>query len=210
MADLVAFPDIGVTMLDFQLVDPANVARMEGRRTETDYSYEPYWRASYSLPPVNNDNTGAVRVFLERRGTFLAHDQSRPRPLSYDDGSALSGTKAVGGTFDGDAAINDLTDRLVPIIQGLPASFALTAGDYVEFRKSAKIRSLHRIAADVVGNASGVVTLTLETPVPDEFTTSDTVHFEKPSCVMQVTSRSTPMTVVNSTFSFDAVEVFPR
>ena len=210
MADPVAFPNIGITMLDFDLVDPVNIARMEGRRTEEEYAYEPHWRASFSLPPVNNDNIGALRVFLTSRGTFLAHDYSRPRPLSYDDGTPLSGTRAIGGAFSGDAVINSLSDRLAPVIQGLPEDFAFTAGDYIEFRISAKIRSLHRIAVDAVGNDSGIVTLTLQTPVPQEFTTSHTAHLEKPSCVMKVEKRSTPLTPVNSTFSFEAVEVFPR
>lgn len=210
MADPVAFPDIGITMLDFDPVDPVNIAHMEGRRTEEEYAYEPRWRALFSLPPVNNDNIGALRVFLASRGMFLGHDHSRPRPLSYDDGTPLSGTKAAGGAFNGDAVINDLSDRLAPVIQGLPEDFAFTAGDYIEFRISAKIRSLHWIAADVVGNDSGIVTLTLQTPVPQEFDNADTVHFEKPSCVMKITSRSTPITVATSTFSFEAVEVFPR
>lgn len=209
VSDPIAFPDVGVTQFDFTLIDTAKVARMEGRRTETVYDFEPYWRASFSLPPQPNEDIGALRRFLMRRGTFLAHDHSRPRPIAYA-GSPLSGTKAIGGAFNGDAEINDLTTRNAPTITGLPANFVLSVGDTIEFRQSVRVRSLHIVDADVTANASGVATVTLTHPVPDLFNANDTVHLEKPSCVMQVRDKSMPLTVVNSTFSFDAVEVFPR
>ena len=208
MPDPIAFPDFGIVSADFTQIQPRNVARMEGRRTETEDAHHPYWRASYNLRPYPNTESGSIEAFLSYRGTFLAHKPTRKRPVTYGN-TALSGTKAVGGAFNGDAGINSLSDRSAPIIDGLPASFVLKAGDMVEFRASATVRSLHMIAADATANGSGVVTLSLRTPVPSGFDTDDTAHFELPSCVMQITSRSMPLTVVNSTYSFDAVEVFP-
>ena len=209
MSNPIAFPDTGVTQMAFDLIDPAKVARMEGRRTETAYDYEPYWQASFNLQPQPNTDIGPLRRFLMRRGTFLAHDHSRPRPIAYA-GSPLGGTKAGGGAFNGDVAINDLTARNAPVITGLPANFEFKVGDYIEFRQSAKVRSLHMIDADATANSSGVTTLALTTPVPSLFDTNDTAHLEKPSCVMQVLDKSMPLTLVNSTFSFDAVEAFPQ
>jgi hypothetical protein len=204
----VAFPDLGIVSADFYQVQPRQVARMEGRRTEAEDAYSPYWTASYSLRPYPNTDIGSVLAFLNSRGTFLAHNPLRPRPVTYGS-TPLSGTKAIGGAFNGDAGINDLTDRLAPIIDGLPANFVLKAGDHVEFRQSANVRSLHIITSDAMANGSGIVTLALNTPVPTGFTTSHTSHFELPSCVMMITSKSTPTETLNSIYSFEAVEVFP-
>lgn len=208
MADPIAFPDLGIVSAEFYQVQPRQVARMEGRRTEAEDDYSSYWTAQFNLRPYPNTDIGAALAFLNYRGTFLAHNPLRPRPVYYGS-TPLSGTKAIGGAFNGDAEINDLSDRLAPIITGLPASFVLTAGDPIEFRSSAKVRSLHLIATDATADSSGIVTPTLNTPVPSGFTASHTVHFEKPSCVMMITSKSTPINLVNSTYSFEAVEVFP-
>jgi hypothetical protein len=205
----IAFPDIGLTSAVFDQIQPRKISRMEGRRVEAVDAYAPYWTAQYSIRPYENTDIGSVLAFLYHRGTFLAYHPLRPRPVTYGS-AALSGTKAVGGAFNGDAGINDLTDRLEPVIDGLPDAFVLKAGDLVEFRKSTTERSLHLITADATANSSGVVTLTLSTPVPTGFTDSHTAHFEKPSCVMMITNRSVPTTPSNSIYSFDAEEVFPQ
>lgn len=208
MTTPIAFPDLKISSCTFDHVVPRDVARMEGRRTEAEDAHFGYWTASYSLAPYANTDIGAVLAFLNYRGTFLAHNPLRPRPVAYGQ-VPLAGTKAVGGAFNGDAGINDLTDRLAPVITGLPDAFVIKAGDFVEFRASSTVRSLHLITADATANSSGVITLALSTPVPSVITDSHTAHFEKPSCVMMITERSVPSSVVNSTYSFSAVEVFP-
>jgi hypothetical protein len=158
--------------------------------------------------PKRFGDTGKMRSFLAYRGQFIATDPGICRPAAYP-GGPLSGTKAVGGAFDGSAALNSLSDRLAPVIQGLPANFQFTEGDLIEFRESTLVRSLHTIAADVAANASGVATVGLHWPVPADITTSAVVHLEQPSCIMKVTQKNQPRGARSTSFSFEAVEVFP-
>lgn len=209
MADPISMPDAKVTGLPFVYVDPHATARMEERRTETVYDYAGWWKASYSLAPEQNDETGPIRAFFAHRGNFIAHDPTRPRPVVYGQ-TPLSGTKAAGGAFDGEAAMTDLSNRAAPQISGLPSGFQLRTGDLVEFRQSINVRSLHIIGADATADIAGLVTLSLKWPVPEPIVQTDAVHFELPACIMKVQSSSEPMSPAASTFSFEAVEVFPR
>lgn len=209
MADPISMPDVKVTGLPFVYVDPHDTARMEERRTETVYDYAGWWKASYSLEAKRNNKTGPIRSFFAHRGNFIAYDPTRKRPVTYGK-VPLSGTKAAGGAFTGEAAMTDLSNRAAPQISGLPSGFQLRTGDLVEFRQSINVRSLHIIGEDATADIAGLVTLSLKWPVPEPIVQADAVHFELPSCIMKVQSKSETMTPGTSTFSFEAVEVFPR
>jgi hypothetical protein len=51
MADPIAMPDVKIVDWTFDYIDPAQVARMESRRTEVEYVYAGYWQASYVFEP---------------------------------------------------------------------------------------------------------------------------------------------------------------
>ncbi|KRD56476.1 hypothetical protein [Ensifer sp. Root278] len=199
----------------FDPIQPRNSDQMEGRRTESQTFGTPYWVASYVTRPLLRPEFGVMDAFMmqldDNGQTFLAHDVFRPRPLAHDTGLPLSGTKAGGGAFNGDAVLQAITNPTTIVVSGLPAGFRLSAGDYAEIRKSQLVRSLHRIIAPATANGSGVATLTirygLDTGV---FNTTCTVHFEKPSCTMQIDpgSYDGKKSWANRSPSFTATEVF--
>ncbi len=208
MVTPVVMPDLKVVTGDFRPVHPQQVARSEGRETASIESYARWWTAQYNITPISNDEAWRLATFLSSRAPFVATHPLKLRPLAYLD-SPLSGTKAIGGAFDGTAVINDLTDRTAPVITGLPENFQFTEGDLVEFRQSATVRSLHMVKADTSGDQDGIVTLPLDYPVPLEFTASAVVNLEKPGCVMKIMSDTQALRPVVSTgLSFDAEEVF--
>lgn len=208
MANPIALPDVSIIAPVFRYIDPKKISRLEGRATQTVYDYAGWWKASYSLTLKNGRGAGAISVFLSNRGDFIAFNPKRMRPAAYGK-TPLSGTTAVGNPFNGEAAMIDLTARNAPQLSGLPAGFQLKEGDLVEFRQSITVRSLHKIKLDAVADASGLVTLNLSWPIPEPIVQADAVHFEMPSCIMNVQSSSEPMSPGTSTFSFEAVEVFP-
>ncbi len=76
---------------------------------------------------------------------------------------------------------------------------------------SALVRSLHRIVENATANASGVVTLSIMFGLDTQhFTTSATVHLEKPSCVMSIDpgSVAAPKSWAGREASFSATEMF--
>jgi hypothetical protein len=88
----------------------------------------------------------------------------------------------------------------------------LSAGDYVEIRKSPYLRSLHRVRSAAVASGAGVVTLSIRFFLDTQaFTLPCTVRFEKPTCLMMIDKGSfnSVKSWPNYNASFSATEVFP-
>lgn len=220
MADPIALPTFGGGRRDwveckFDPIRPRSTNQMEGRRTEAQSFGTPYWTARYVPRPLLRAEYGVMDAFMMQAGddgeTFLAHDAFRPRPIAHDTGVPLSGTKAGGGAFVGTGNLQSITNSRTIVVSGLPASFKLTAGDYVEIRKTPLVRSLHRIMAAATASTGGVVTLSikygLDTGV---FAANNVVNFEKASCTMQIDPGSYDGTKswASRSPSFTATEVF--
>lgn len=219
MADPISLPTFGGGRRDwteckFDPVRPRDTNQMEGRRTEAQTFGTAYWTARYLSKPLLRPEYGLMDAFMMRAGddgeTFLAYDAFRPRPIAHDNGFPLAGTKAGGGAFNGQAVLQSFTDSRTIVVSGLPAAFQLSPGDYVEIRKTVLVRSLHRIMAPATANGSGVVTLLIKYGLDAIFTTASTVHFEKPSCTMQIDPGSYDGTKswASRSPSFTATEVF--
>jgi len=215
MADPISLPAVEWRECTFDPVQPRSINRMEGRRTESQSFGTPYWKATYQAVYQEHLGFGLMDAFMMQAGddgeTFLGYDVFRPRPIAMDTGSPLSGTKAAGGAFNGDAYLQAITGTTQLNVGGLPAGFILSPGDYVELRMSVLKRSLHRVIAAATASSGGFVTLNVRHPVDrDHFTSSATVHFEKPSCTMQIDqdSYSGAKSWDNREPSFSATEVF--
>lgn len=216
MADPINLPDIiGWRQVSFDPVRPRNTDRMEGRRTEADSFGTPYWTGAWEAGWLEPRDYGKMDAFMMSAGddgeTFLGYDEFRPRPIRMDTGSPLSGTVAGGGAFTGQGTLNTITNSRTVIVGDLPAGFLLSRGDYIEFRMSAFLRSLHRIQADATANGSGVVTLSIKYGLDTQhFTTAAVVNFEKAACVMQIDpgSYSGVKSWTSRSPSFSATEVF--
>lgn len=215
MVNPILLPALPFADCEFDPVRIWDTNRMEGRRTESVGSVQPYWKAKYRFDFLRREQMGVVDAFVMLAGgggeTFLAHDVSRPRPIAHDTGLPLSGTKAGGGAFVGEAVLQSITNTRTIVVSGLPAGFRLSVGDYVEIRQSLLVRSLHRIMAAAVASGAGVVTLSirygLDTGI---FTTAAVVNFEKPSCIMEIDAGSwSASKAMNArTPSFTAQEMF--
>lgn len=208
-------PAVGYRSCKFDPVQPRDTNRMESRRTEGQTFGTPYWVADYQTSALELPAFGLVEAFAMSSGdngeVFAAYDASRPRPILMDTGVPLTGTKAAGGAFNGDAVLQAILDAGTITVSGLPASFKLSAGDYVEIRKTTAMRSLHRIRAAATSNGSGNCTFLIKYPLDlQNFTLPCTVHFEKPSCLMQIDpqSYSTQKELVYRSASWSATEVF--
>ncbi|MEQ1407780.1 hypothetical protein ABK249_22935 [Neorhizobium sp. Rsf11] len=220
MADPIPLPTFGGGRRDwteckFDPIQPRDTNQMEGRRTEAQTFGTPYWVARYVAKPLLRTEYGVMDAFMMQAGddgeTFLAYDAFRPRPIAHDTGRPLSGTRATGGAFNGQANLQAIANSRTIVVSGLPAGFVLSPGDYVEVRKSALVRSLHRIMAAATSDAGGVVTLSIKYGLDTGiFHVADTVHFEKPSCTMQIDPGSYDGTKswASRSPSFTATEVF--
>lgn len=195
-------PALGFNQVSFDLVVPRSVNRLGGRLTESVMFGTPYWVASYQIVPLDYQQAGQadawVRRLLARGGVFKAYDASRPRPIEFS-ASPISWTPTLFSIPNGNT----------PIVTGLPANAQLRAGDYVAFKMSDLVVSLHSIAEDAQANGSGAVTLSIDPALDtDIFTTAAVPIFEKPYCLMQITEWSATKPVFGTAPSFSAAEVF--
>ncbi len=214
-ATIVSLPGITYSQSNMRPVRPGDVNQMEGRRTESHVFGTPYWTLQLTAEKLTTTEAALMDAFemdAEDGCLIAAYDPHRPRPIAYQGSQPLSGVKAGGGAFNGDAVLQSITDPLTIVVDGLPAGFVLSAGDYVEIRKSTYVRSLHRIRSGAVASGAGVVTLPIRFFLDVQvFTLPCTVRFEKPTCLMAIDkgSFSAPKSWPNYTASFSATEVFP-
>lgn len=108
------------------------------------------WRGTVTLGRLTYAEAGEVEglidVLREAGNTFLAYDTRRPYPLA-------SGVSAGGAV-----SIRTLNGNNRGLsLQGMPAGYVLTRGDYLEFDYGAspQRKALHRILEGTVANGSG-------------------------------------------------------
>lgn len=214
MSEILSLPSIGWRECTFDPVRILSTSRMEGRRTESVSNGTPYWKATYRATYLSKEDFGLMDAFMMLAGdggeVFLGFDVFRPRPIAMDQNKPLSGTRASGGAFTGDCTIQSISARSVGLI-GLPAGFIFSPGDYVEVRKSTKVRSLHRVMSPGIADAQGYATLNVRYNIDlQHFDVGCTAHLEKPSCTMQIDpdSYSGAKSWSSREPSFTATEVF--
>lgn len=215
MPDLITLPNVvyGPTIM-FDPIRTRKTTRMQGRRTESLFNGTPYWVATYAAAKLTTVETAlfdAFNMLASDGGVFAAYDPHRPRPIAYQVSTPLSGVKAGGGAFNGDAILQAITDPLTVVVSDLPAGFQLSIGDYLEVRKAPLVRSLHQIMAPAVANAGGVVTVKIKFALSTQtFAPGNTVHFEKSSCIMEMDegSFSLPKSWPINNVQFTATEMF--
>ncbi len=190
VAEPLSIPDGNIRYIewDMELVRTRDVSMLEGRMMETADFGTPYWKLSVGTDLLRSDAADDLDFFLRQASvggqTVVAYDRYRQRPRYYGL-VPLSGTKAIGGAFDGSATIQTITSGRQITVAGLPVGFVLRSGDLIEIRKSALARSLHYLTNDVTGTAGGTAVVQFNPPLnTNVFTTSSTVHFERPACVM--------------------------
>lgn len=214
MPDLISLPAVIYgPSISFDPIRTRSTSRMLGRKTETLFRGTPYWVATYAAGKLTTAEAAlfdAFNMLASDGGVFAGYDPHRPRPIAYA-GAPLAGVKAGGGAFNGDAVLQSITNPKTIVVNGLPAGFTLSIGDYVEVRKSPLVRSLHRITAPATANGVGVVTLSIRFALDTQtFAAGNTVHFEKSACIMEIDEGSfnLPKSWPVSNVQFTATELF--
>ncbi len=105
--------------------------------------------------------------------------------------------------------LTTITDARTPVVSGVANNFQFREGDYVAFKESDLVVSLHSLSADAKANGSGVVTLSIDPALDTQhFTTAAVPIFEKPYCLMQPSDWTAVKSWSSRSPSFSAQEVF--
>jgi hypothetical protein len=165
------------------------------------------------MPVANSDEWRAF--FSSMRGQtrrFIGFPLDRVLPKSYLDAG-------LPGGFAGDASswsetINSDGDSLLTL-NGLPASFILSQGDYIDFRYTATEtavaglpwRALVRVVVGATASGGGVATVTVEPPVPTAVPGSAVAHVDNPGCVMAMVLDQSNLGPVDRLYSIDGGQI---
>lgn len=158
----------------------------------------PLWRGRWTLSgSLSREGSEAWRAFVSslrgQQRAFFGYDYGRPYPLFAPNGFA-GFSRAGGGAFDGSALTWSVNaDRDVVTLTGLPASQSMRIGDYVMWRwtgtdipgAGTARRALCRLveAADISGG--GVVSFSVEPPLPSLVPGDSVADLARPCCVMR-------------------------
>lgn len=153
----------------------------------------PLWRGVWTLGRTMSLQTSEewralVASLRGAQRTFYGGDYGRPLPLAYPNG--FTGlTRAGGGAFAGAASswsVNGTRD--VPVLNGMPAAFSLSLGDYIMWRWETggeQRRSLHRSVEAATASGAGVLTVTVEPPLPTLIPGAAVADLLNPVCIMK-------------------------
>lgn len=169
----------------------------------------PRWRAEWTLAnaltDVQSDEWRAFVASLKGAGReFYGRDVERPYPRAYRTGFGGL-TRAGGGTFDGTATSWSQTiasdGQCLLTLNGLPASFQISMGDYVAFRwttSSQPRRALVRALEAGTANGSGVLaSLSVEPAIPSVVPGGAVAFLDNPECVMRLVTGETELSAMD-------------
>lgn len=177
----------GVQTVVFDPAYAQAVNRTRGGDVQGMELADPRWRAEITWAPQDREGFQRRRAWLDgTRGVLvhaLVHDALQPYPLRYPKARLEALTRAGGGAFDGTAAISALGAASLSL-SGLPAGFALVAGDYVGLVEGGRY-GVVRVFTDAVASAGGTVALTVyPTGQTKHFTVAAQANLVRPSCLM--------------------------
>jgi hypothetical protein len=153
-----------------------------------------YWSAEVSTPPHTPEELYRWLAFFDAlRGgakSFLLFDAGRLAPFAHP-------------THTGTANLSAITNPRQVSINGLPAAFKMTAGDYIGFERTGRY-SLHRVVQDATASAGGVAAVSFEPPLAAHFQTGSLVRLNKPKGEFVLDSHEATRGLLPSPVSFSA------
>lgn len=152
----------------------------------------PLWKTTMNLGTVSLAQSDDWRAFLlGQRGAqrlFVGFEIARQLPKNYRNG--------LPGGFSGAASswsqTLDSNSYCVLTLNGLPSGLQLSKGDYVDFRWGTYSRALVRLLEAGTASSGGVVSVTVEPPIPTVVPGTAVAHLDSPGCLMKLMSETQP------------------
>lgn len=199
--------DVGFLSPDFVLTSRQEVSRTAGGQTIVKEFGPQIWKASFQTVPMEYTDGISFEALLNSLDnglrTFTLYDMRRPYPKNYPTGSFT----------DGGSLASIGSNRNLVTLSGLPASFALSAGDYFSFTYSGSPSTkygLHQLVESVTADGSGATgTFEVRPAIRDEVTSGATIQLKLPPALFRLVPGSVRQTLKgppHMALAFDAVE----
>lgn len=154
----------------------------------------PLWEMRVTLSNTDSDETDVWAAWIDaQRGPlrlFLGRDLSRPYPRDYPTGFAGL-TRYGGGSFAAGTATSWSVNgsRDVVTLNGLPPALSLRYRDGLAFQWTTGgqvRRSFHRFVEPGLASGVGVLTRSIEPPMPTLVPGGATATLANPDCLMRL------------------------
>jgi|GEM_PF-5771598 len=152
------YNQLRVTSATLSLNSPVQVSRAAGGTIYSALTGPRLWQGSIQCADYTHEGNRRIEALLALVQTPGNYFQMTPpkgnRPINYAGSGftdvATNGSQTAGNTLK---------------LKGLPASFKVSAGDYLSF-VGGGVHRLYQVAADVTAAVGGTVTVTLTQPIP--------------------------------------------
>jgi hypothetical protein len=198
---------IGVVDTSFRLVHRQEASRTAAGRTIVKDLGGPLWRAEMTTRPYRHSEAARIEAMFQSLdgaiGTFEAWDLRKCFTVHDPSGSLNTGAVAI-------AALG--VDGRSLSLDGLPAGYVMTPGDYLSFDYGAgPSRALHRIMEDAAADAAGLTPVFEVRPhIRPGASVNAAVRLEKPAAIMALEPDSfeaSMSSVATTVIRFSALQV---
>jgi hypothetical protein len=162
---------------------------------------QPLWYARLALVKLAYDDAVDFEAMVNAHDGVVqpirAGDLRRPYPRAYPAGS-----------FSDSGAVGSIPSTTSLTLKSLPASFAISRGDYFMYTVGGRVR-LHQVSESVTANGSGVTAAFQVRPaLSANLAVDDAVAFKQPVCDMIIVPGTfDPVSDTDWTdISFDAIQ----
>jgi hypothetical protein len=179
----------------------------------------PLWSGVWTLGRMPEDNSDEWEAFVDGlRGAtrrFIGRDLKRQYPKLYPDGFGAFGA-FTGQASSWSQSINSDGDCLLTLHLGAAAAgLTLSKRDGIDFRYTATEtsvaglgwRALVRVVSGGTADGSGVVTVTVEPPIPTAVPDIATAHIEQPGCVMVLVGDQSSLGPIDRLYSINGGQI---
>lgn len=194
----------------FQLVSRQEFSRTASGVTLGKDMGPALWQASFTTHPMYFEDALGVEARLNSldgvMSGFYAGDIRRRMPKAHSDGS-FADTGTIG-------SVNSNNRMLT--INGLPAGFVISAGDYMEYDygNGGSLRALLQVVNNVTASAGGIATdVEFRPHIPVGTLSGAAVRFKNPKALFTLNTEGVTQSIVDGCFtqlSFSATQSFLR
>lgn len=209
-------PDMYVAFQEFepQRVDYGS-PEASGRLNGVQAGF-PLWLGVWTLGRMPIANSDEWRAWLSNlRGAtrrFVGRDIARGLPRQYMDTGLPGG---FDGTCSGWSETINADGDAELTLEGLPAGFVLSQGDYIDFRYPATEdsvaglpwRALTRVVQGGTADGSGDVMVIVDPPVPSAVPSDAVAHLDEPGCTMALVLDDTSLQPVDRLYSISGGQI---
>jgi hypothetical protein len=215
----IEMPTLYVAQQEFKLQRVDYMAPEASGRIGGVQAGMPLWSGAWTLGRMPEDDSDDWEAFVDGlRGAarrFIGRDLKRQYPKLYPDGFGAFGAFTGQASSWSQSIVTGGDCQLTLHLGAAASGLVLSKRDGIDFRYNATEtsvaglawRALVRVVSGGTANGSGVVTVTVEPPIPTAVPGSAVAHIDEPGCVMAPVNDQTTLGPIDRLYSINGGQI---